>query len=90
MYLHHNGNRINILFADKLKDPEWREVLENAATTFRHQKYKPLLVIGIIIDFEVVIQSPHSFLNALLSSLIQEYRLHAYKKIKIKTLLRNK
>ena len=38
----------------------------------------------IILDFDGVIQAPHSFLNGLLSSVIDEYGLKSYKKIKIR------
>jgi hypothetical protein len=38
----------------------------------------------IILDFDRLVQAPHRFLNALLSSVIDEYGLKAYKKIKFK------
>ena len=38
----------------------------------------------IILDFADVVNSPHSFLNALLSIPIKVYGMNAYKKIKIK------
>ncbi|MGV8691542.1 STAS-like domain-containing protein, partial [Pseudomonas aeruginosa] len=37
----------------------------------------------IVIDFEGVISSPHSFLSALLASPIKSIGMNAYKKIKI-------
>ncbi len=38
----------------------------------------------IVLDFDGVVNAPHSFLNALLSSVIQELGMKAYKKIKVK------
>lgn len=43
----------------------------------------------IVIDFEGVINAPHSFLNALLSVPIQKLGLQAYKRIKIKNAEKN-
>ncbi|WP_079865701.1 STAS-like domain-containing protein [Pseudomonas aeruginosa] len=58
---------------------------KEAAIRFRDKRIFPALdeEKQIVIDFEGVISSPHSFLSALLASPIKSIGMNAYKKIKI-------
>lgn len=59
---------------------------KGAAIAYRDQHLIPATKEekDIILDFEGVVQAPHSFLNALLSSVIDEYGMKAYKKLKFR------
>lgn len=58
---------------------------KEAAIRFRDNKLFPEVTSGktILIDFDGVENSPHSFLSALIASPIKTLGLHAFKKIKI-------
>jgi hypothetical protein len=58
---------------------------KQAAIRYRDNKLLPSLQAGqsVLIDFENVVSSPHSFLSALLATPVQTLEMAAYKKIKI-------
>jgi hypothetical protein len=58
---------------------------KQAAIAYRDRHLLPAVADGksIVIDFNEVITSTHSFLNALLASPIRRMGLHAFKKIRI-------
>jgi len=58
---------------------------KQAAIRYRDTKLLPALGGGqsVLIDFEHVLSSPHSFLSALLATPVQTLEMAAYKRIKI-------
>lgn len=58
---------------------------KSAAIKFRDRNLLPAISEGkkILLDFDGVISSPHSFLNALLASPVKQLGMFSYKKIKI-------
>jgi len=58
---------------------------KQAAIRYRDNKLIPALNDGrsVLIDFENVLSSPHSFLSALLATPVQTLEMAAYKRIKI-------
>jgi hypothetical protein len=77
-----SGDRLYIavfnLFGRYAEDKE-------AAIKYRDRQLIPALDrgSGIMIDFQDVVSSPHSFLSALLASPVQMLEMTAYKRIKI-------
>jgi len=58
---------------------------KQSAIKFRESRILPAVLDNktVILDFSGVISAPHSFLNALLSTAIQNYGMQSYKNIKI-------
>jgi hypothetical protein len=64
---------------------EIRRRQKQAGIRYRDFHLLPSLKAGqsVLIDFENVVSSPHSFLSALLATPVQTLEMAAYKKIKI-------